>query len=381
MNKNTYRAMTKSILLVILIMAIPNMLMLGQSDYYATDSLMSVGIKLVDGGDKENSRTCQVEKKDMIVRYSPYEVKEFGYKDGRVYLSKQVQLQGTVKKVFLERLYKGKATLYYYRGKDIKTFFIENDTTLFLEIPRYNKDEINYRKQLMDLTSDCPNISDATKLVTYNKKSLTKLISRYNNCELKPFPHFKYGVTTGYEFAKLIPSSQNESEYINYFNFKYDGGLTLGLFIDNPIWTSDFSLHAEFYYSKHGYSYNERVDIKDIDFIVNISTLKLPVLIRYIYLSDKFRPFINVGGVVAYNIKNENLLYETTISNNIIEINGFSEPSLISSSQAGWSVGFGYECKLNLKNSLFFELRYNKLYTNNNALNQSVITILTGINF
>ena len=109
----------------------------GQNEYYSIDSSIYVGVKLIDGGAILNSRICQVKKDGEVVEYSPYEVKEYGFKDGRVYVSKEIQLSDSSKRrVFLERLYKGKANLYYYRAKGIKTYYIETDSGTFNRIAK-----------------------------------------------------------------------------------------------------------------------------------------------------------------------------------------------------------------------------------------------------
>jgi hypothetical protein len=370
-----------SIWLILLIAFFP-VLSFGQTEYYSTDSATSAGIELVDGSALVNSRLCQVKKGAEIIEYTPYEVKEFGFKDGRVYISKEIQLPDTSKKVFLERLQKGRLTLYYYRAKGIRTYFIERDSTLFVEIPKQNTVNQHYSDQLSILTHDCTNVSDACKLVKYNKRSLSELIARYNNCELKPFPHFRYGLLVGYEFLKLNPlSSQNE--FLEYFNFHYDGSFSIGLFLDQPVFVSDFSLHAELIYSKHGYSYNKLIDNKDLDFVANISSLKLPFLLRYVYPSNKFRPFVNTGLIASYIIKNETLLYETIITQDKIVINDTETNTLIDDVQIGFSIGGGIENELNSKHSLFFELRYNNLYNYGDSEFRGIsnINILTGINF
>jgi outer membrane protein W len=353
----------------------------GQSEYFSTDSTSSYGIKLVDGGDIINSQLCQVKKGDKVLQYTAYEVKEFGFKDGRVYVSKEIQIADSSKRVFLERLEKGNTTLYYYRGKGLKTFFIQKDSTLFVEMPKQDTEE-DYSTRLLKLTEDCSNVSDACKLVNYNKKSLSKLISRYNQCELKPFPHFKYGFLIGYEFLRLIPSSEQDDK-LEYFDYKYDGGFTIGIFLDNPILVSDFSLHAELLLSKHGYSYNKLVDNKDLDFVSNFTSLNVPLLLKYAYPSNKNRPFINIGINGTYLIKNKTLLYETTINETTIEINDTEIKSMISDFQLGYVIGGGLEYKLNYKKSLFFELRYCNQYSQGDSefLGNSTFSVLTGINF
>ena len=173
------------------------MLSFGQTEYFSTDSTASHGVELIDGGELINSQFCRVKKGEKTIEYTPYEVEEFGFKNGRVYISKEIQIADSSKRVFMERLHNGNTTLYYYRGKGIKTFFIQKDSTLFIEIPKQDTAKEDYSNQLSNLTNDCPSVLDASKLVRYNKKSLSKFIARYNKCELKPFPSFKYGLTVG----------------------------------------------------------------------------------------------------------------------------------------------------------------------------------------
>jgi hypothetical protein len=372
----------KYLYILFLIVFFP-ILTFGQNEYFSTDITTSTGIKLIDGGDLINSKLCQVKKGNGIIEYTPYEVKEFGFKDGRVYVSKEIQLSDSTKKVFLERLYEGKTTLYYYKEKGRKSFFIEKDGSLFVELQKRNRDNKSYNEQLSDITNDCSNVAGAVNLVNYNKKSITKLVSRYNNCELKPFPHFRYGVTLGYEFMKLVTPSGNQNEDIKYFDFKYDGSYAIGLFIDNPISVSDFSLHSELYFSKHGFSYNKRIANEDIDFVANLSTLKVPLLIRYAIPSNKIRPFINIGMVGSLNIRNKTQLYTTTISENKIEIGDIKLSSPIDNIQFGYCMGGGMEYKLKSRNSLFFEIRYTSQYgiSNPGTLKTSGFNFVTGINF
>lgn len=356
-------------------------LFFGQEEYFSTDTTSTHGIKLVDGGDLINSQFCQVKKGAKTIQYTPYEVKEFGFKDGRVYISKEIQIADSSKRVFLERLKKGNTTLFYYSGKGLKTFFIQKDSTLFVEIPKQDTEE-DYSTQLYNLTKDCLNVSDACKLVSYNKKSLSKFITRYNKCEIKPFPHFRYGLLFGYEFSRLILSSEH-NDHLEYFDYKSDGDFSIGFFLDNPILVSDFSLHLELQFSRHGYSYYALVDNKDQDFVANFTSLNVPLQLRYTYPSNKIRPFLNVGIMGTYFIKNEINQYETIINETIIEINDTEIKSMIGDFQLGYVIGGGLEYKLNFKKSLFFELRYSNQYNQGDYEfhGNSILSVLTGINF
>lgn len=374
--------MMKYLYILVLIAFFP-ILTFGQKGYFSTNTTKSTGIKLIDGGALTNSKLCQVKKGDKIVEYSPYEVREFGFDDGRVYVSREIQTSDSTKKVFLERLCEGETNLYYYIEKGRKSFFIEKNGSLFFELQKRNKDNRTYTEQLSDVTNDCSNVADAVKYIGYKKKSIARFIERYNTCVERPFPHFRYGLTLGYELAKLVTPSDNLADDLKYLDFNYAGGLAIGLFIDNPILVSDVSLHGEVCFSKQGFSYNKRIDDKDIDFVANLSTLKVPLLIRYTYPSNKIRPFANLGLVGSFNIRNKCQLYETTISKSKIEIVDAKLSSAIDNIQLGYCMGGGMEYKLKSRNSLSFEMRYTNQYgiVNPETLRISGFSLVTGITF
>ena len=376
-------------LYLILVIIHFSVLSFGQNAYISTDSTGTSGIKLIDGGDLRNSMFCQEIRGDSIIKYSPYELKEYGFKNGEVYVSKNIQIADSSKRVFLECLNRGKTTLYYYKGKNIQTFFIEKDSTPFVELPKKNLKKINYSEQLLSITKDCPNVTDACKLTGYSKKSLTKLIERYNNCELKPFPHFKYGIIIGYEFSRLtLANAVNEwVTYINdplrYFKNTHDGSFSSGIFIDNPILVSDFSLHVELLYYKHGYSSSESSENGDFDFVANYTLINVPILIRYTYPSNSIRPFANIGLNGSYFIKKEALLDESTIETDAVITNRINLTSLFDNYLLGYVIGTGIEFKLNFRNALFLELRYIHQYglDNPKSLQIAGFNLLTGISF
>ena len=384
--KTNYSGMRDKLSFLFIIIFLVPFKIFGQNNFVEFDSLTSVGIKVVDCGDRSNSSLCQVKNGEKILKYSPYEVIKYGFKDGRVYVSKEIHINDTsVQRVFLERLVNDKTTLYYYNGKAIRTFFIEKDSTLFIELSRndYQNNKNGFHEKLFNITSDCRNVSDATKLVLYNKRSLSKLIQRYNNCELKPFPFFKYGLTFGYGFTKLSPSSPGELYYPSGINFKYDPGYILGLFIDCPILASDLSFRSELLYSKNGYSYDHAGDSEIIDLVINTTSLSMPVLLRYTLPTYKVRPFFELGGIYTYNIRNEGIEFKSSKNNDIITVLNASYSPLISDIQVGYSFGGGVQFSLGYRNILSLGLRYNNLYrvSDKGSLNEKTIHLISSISF
>lgn len=355
----------------------------GQSEYFSTDSSTSVGIKLKDGGDLINSQLCQVKEGDKVIQYTPYEVKEYGFKNGRVYISKEISIADSTEKVFLERLYKGETTLYYYKGKGVKTYFIEKDSTVFVEIPKEDKTEKPYFELLLDYTADCPNVSDACKLVSYNKKSVSKLISRYNNCELKPFPVIKYGLFFGMVKSKLVLNSSSSDEVLLNASFKYDNNFYLGLFVDAPISASDFSIFSSLGFYQSSFSSNILIGTYDFDVLINQTTIKVPLMIRYTFPSLNFRPYFNIGLNYSYNLRNESIIYKGEINNNSIQYQTPEKDDLIYDHQLGYACGMGIQYQINYKRALFVEMRFNKEYSmkSEDMFNKNTIEIISGINF
>lgn len=349
--------------------------------YYSTDSVTYVNAKLIGGGDLNNSKFIRVKKKGELVKYTPYEVEEYAFKDGRVYVSKEIQITGFPDKVFLERLATGDVTLYYYKGENTKMFFIENDSLGLVELPKHKQDKNKaYKDELLNITADFPRAGKAVSLLNYRKKPLSNFLKRYNQLDL--FPELKYGLLLGSETAKLVPGNNSELKKLKEIDLKFNQGLAFGIFLDYPLAMSDFSLHSEVFYSHHRFNFFDSTPGTDLDFVATTSTLHIPLFIRFSPQKQKFQPFLNAGSVISFNIRNQSLLSKTSKSENLIEIRLVEENS-ISPFQIGLSAGGGMEYRLNHKNFVFFELRYTRQYgiPEFGYLSPTAINLFTGISF
>lgn len=363
----------------------------GQDDYFVIDNVINI-MNVLDNGDLINGRICQVKTGREIIEYTPYEVSEYGFKNGQVYVSKEIQLADSAKRVFLECLHNGETSLYYYRGKGQKTFFIEKDSSLFVELPKKTPANEHYSERLLSLTRDCQNVADASKLVAYNKKPLTKFIARYNACELKPFPHFKYGIVVGLGFSKLVPSykTHEESKYMtiirdsefDYFDYEYDSKFSVGVFIDNPILASDFSIHTELLFSQYKNSYSYTSEVKKINLKIDLTTLTVPVLLRYTVPVNNFRPYFNLGPAYSYHIKNESILHKSILmAHDVSDLTKTTLESVMPSHEIGYAIGCGLEFDLDFRRSIFFEVRYDNQFgiSSDFSSKKSFIKFSTGI--
>ena len=343
-------------LIVLLLFMIPIGISGQVKNYYTKDSIVVIGIKLIDAGSKANAQYVSIERGITLL---PDDISEYGFKNTQVYVSKEISIDDTIKRVFLEKLTAGKIRLYYYEG-DTKLFFVEKDGFPLVEISKNTENnKTAYKAQLMEIAEDCPAVAEVTDFVGYNKRSFTRFFNHYNKCASRPFPHIRYGIKAGYEWSKISVIKEKMPHIMKSFNFDYRGALSVGLFADMPIMASDLSVNMSINYSQHKYSFDTFADDEYFDFDVNMSSLKTPVFVRYSFPTNQFRYFIQSGGLIEYNFNKSVLLYR---SGERITVEGQKTPVVINDNRFGFSLCTGLECKLTKRHSLFFELSFNQLY-------------------
>jgi hypothetical protein len=355
-----------------------------QNDYYATDSLIISGVKLVEGGEIINSRFCQIKKGESIIRFTPEEITEYGFGNGVSYFSREIKLNGTPVRVFLRRLVQGKINLYSFKNELVRMYIIEDENMMLTYIPiKEFTTRQNYRDVLSQAMADCPATENTIKLVRFNHHSMTELVNRYNNCIDKPFPYFRFGILAGYQLSRLNVPGKFKNDLTYQFKYKYESSIHAGAFAEIPIRTSDFSVFTEVSFSKVGYSYTRRTNRTDVDFVTNLVSATIPLMLRYNMPVNKVRPFFQMGGSIQAHIRNESMLFETNIERNTATIVMIASSPLQSNINPGLTAGTGLEFKLNYKRSLFFEARYSyfPLISIHDKLESSQINLNTSINF
>lgn len=335
-----------------------------QVSYIVTDTALIDSIKIVDRRSIKNSQLCERIIITTPVFYTPYDILEYGLANGMVYISKDLTIGDSTSRVFLERLATGKITLYYYRNEVMKFYILEKEGINSIQMPKKSpgQSKADYKDVLDSAFNDCSEISDAVKLTGYQKKKIALLTERYNKCSNKPFPFFKIGVLAGYGFSDLnyIAGVGNyffkqENKYFKNADFKYDGGVIFGLFIDQPISVSDFSIHPEIYFTSNNYFSAYEMDDYYIEVKINTSSINFPLLFRYALPFPKARPYLNAGIIYAYQFKDD-------FSSMTMPEDEGEYPAPVVTNQIGLSAGAGYQIDLNYRMRLYIDLRYNYLY-------------------
>jgi hypothetical protein len=350
----------------------------GQKGYYSTDSITFSGIDLVDGSIKMNQRFCQIKKGEEILKYSPYEVKEYGFQNGLTYKSFEIKLNDQVTRYFLERVIEGKINLYLLRTEGGVKYYMETDRSGLEELPAINDE---YRDLLAIRVSDSPEALHNIPFVRLKKHNLIRLIKDYNNDYIRLFPRIQYGFTIGITSDKL--SAVDKESLYSIPDYKSDLSISAGAFIDLPVNASNFSFHPEVYYKRNGTSKAFDQGNTSHDLVINYSCINIPLLFRYSILKDKLSPYFQGGPVYSRIIKNESALYEYRSVDNNIYIDVINSP-VLQKNRGGFSVGSGVISNYESKYSWFAELRYSKFYNlkqENKLINHSEFSLGIGLLF
>lgn len=351
-----------------------------QSSYYIKDSTTFSGIKLLDGGSVDNSLFCEVSEQGKVTRYSPSQVKEFGFSDGRIFKSFPVKINDSVSRYFLERLVSGKVILYYLKLKKGEERFYLTDSC-DIDLVELLQPEEQYRVTLQSLITDNPVAGQNIQYVKLKKPGLTRFVKGYDNNVNRPFPRFQYGFTLGLNLSGFSAVDSRSIYSVPDYGNKLN--ISIGAFADIPLNFTNFSFHPEIHYRRTGTSVAFLYNGNGNDLVITYSSLCIPLLLRYSIIKNKTSPYFELGPVYTRAVRNKSVIYEYDVTGNDIFINLVDSP-IMQKNLGGFSVGTGFISKYGEPFSWFGEVRYSKFYNlkkEDKLLNIGEITIGGGLIF
>src|SRR5688572_9769045 len=194
--------------LTVIVVALFSHCSVSQDSYIATDSSMNTGMKIMEGGAKDNAQFIRVNVNGKIVRYTPDNLQEYGLKDGGSFHSFNISSNGVEKGYFFERLFKGRYSIYYLPDNmGSSTFYITpNDTIPLAGIPREKDQYINF---LVDYVRDCPLAVKNAAHIKMTKNGLVRFFMNYENCSKSHMARFRYGINAGMAIVKFTPGNNS----------------------------------------------------------------------------------------------------------------------------------------------------------------------------
>lgn len=358
----------------------------GQKYYYKTDSTHVEGIFLLMDNPSVNAKICQQLLGQDTLAFGPEEVKEYGFFNGQTFYSREIDINGTTELVFLERIVEGNVGLYYYPGQRGKRLFVELEGEL-TELTNTNG-ERDYRALLMGISQSCEYLRDQPRKIPFTMSAITKFIKLLNECKPRYLPRPSFGFTGGYINARLLRPEGVRNRFLVNTNFVPANSWIAGVYADIPIFREYVSLRPEIHYSTSQF-YSLEVNENFIyDLFLDLSTVHLPLLIRYTAPSYRLRPFVQAGGQIGIQYFNESRFYTTTLIDSPIYgdlLNVAFQPGeeFMGNLKYSLSFGTGVHYAISPMKTLFLEIRFNR-YTfpilDRNLVEQDLF-FMTGISF
>ncbi len=349
-----------------------------QDSYFATDSSVFSGVSILNGGFENGKRIIRVSTTDRVFKFTAEDIKEYGMTDGTVFVSKEIELWGKNQMVFLELLFNGKHKLYQYTEGKYPRFFIEKENEFFTELVEENK---KYRIQLNTIFNGYPQISGNVKLLKFKKKYLIKLLENLNKNLNRPVPHTKIGLSAILNQPSLNVPDDIKNKYLSGLSFERNKTFGLGVYIETPIEMSNLTLKVGLNYQNSSLSGNKQKDSIETDIVVNLSSVDVPIMLRYTIPKFRWMPFFNLGGNFMHNIKTSNDFFVSERKENTIIIKKIEDLKVINRSMVGFFLGTGVQYQLNYRCYISSEIQYSRFFSAEHSVGIDQIQLIVSFSF
>lgn len=344
-----------------------------RTDFIATDSTINSGVKLIKATPQKNARFIRVRDNKGTLNYTPEDLQSYGFKNGQVFESHTLTMNGVQQNWFLRRVFKGKHSIYFLPvDKQKKLFILPHDSLPMQEIPKQGLKEF-----LTKYVDDCEKSKINVRHVKLNENSIGRFFRDYQGCSSSSLPRVRYGFFAGLNVTGL---SSNDADAVTSIP-EYDQmvGFQVGFRVISPIGRSNFAFVTgpvfQNFKSSHEFEDNNRA----YDLVINQSRLNLPLMLRYTFHKLKSNPFIELGPGYSKFLYGRNTLYsyETIDDNILIDIDENS--AAIAEDQVGFSAHAGAIINYDANLSISCKIGFKKWYAVNSSesltVNQIALTL------
>ena len=325
----------------------------------------------------QNSRQCEFKRNidQEPDTYLPFDIKSYRIENSKFYVSKEVTLNDSTEKVFLEYLVDGIVNLYYLKVLDDEYYFIEKDSSMYQlsnsEIEYINKngekyvgDSKKYMGTLIYLFRDSPQTSKDVRSTSFDYRSLINITKEYHNSVCKDYQCIDFTRSTK-STIYLEPNVGMISSRMGLKTSEHHA------FNTNPV----FGVNLRFTPMRAHYLWNVSVGLSysmndfngDFDNTLYFSgteifrihaaysVVRIPVMIEYSFPGKKLQPFLTLG----FN----NLLIVNPDCSIIVNSSNFHNIGQeiapdFRKYQFGIFAGVGIRFKINDKSYIYFKGNY-----------------------
>ena len=265
----------------------------------------------------QNSRHCEFKKNheaDPEI-FPPGEIKAYKFDNGKFYVSKDITLEDTEKKVFLEILLDGIVDLFYYKAKDDEYFFVEKNEKLHQlsnneieirngNVVKYVRNSNQYKGALTYLFQESPELKNKINDTRFTYRSLINITKDYHENVCDDYKCVDYTRSTnrpvylephialvnswlGLKSSNDLSLNTKAAIGIN-FRFKplkvhYLWNVLLGISYSTNTLQGDF---INSLYNYEDITYRIRTDY---------TIIRVPIMLEYSFPAKTIQPFLSVG--------------------------------------------------------------------------------------
>ena len=338
-------------------------------------------------GDIFNAQYVNFNDGKTLMKYTPDQINYWGVEDSRIFISKTIIEDDYEKQVFLEYIIRDNVSLYIYTAENQGIrYFVQKGVDPIRELKmgrRVNEQgmEVVYQEYLgilRILFDDCEETKEQIPSTSFGLPGFTKIVKNYNNCidpegvfferKIKKENIVDIEVLLGYNIPQfsitnkgdehwyyLQESTVEPKSYLSYglnvaFNLPKLKGVSLSLGAVFGKWKFD---------AIYEYELNPPIDMERRIFAYKYTVVTLPIIVRYTYRLNKFKPFVNVGFSYTMMPKNNmELINETYYTDGTVDRNKVYPNILFESRHSGFEAGIGMKYELLEFADIHFEVRY-----------------------
>lgn len=333
---------------------------------------------------------------DKAREYFPYQIKGYRFINGKYFISSNVELNGEIKKVFLEWLIKGKLNMLAYNNslKDIRYFMQIRDSSM-IELKNTKKtvktkyvdkytftndtsssegrDYIVEKKEYIGTLNYClqdwPKIKPELSGLSLNRNALISIAKDYHNyscpneeCIIfegsKWAPVLSVGVAIGYNLTNVQTPYPSHIETSKNFPI----GLLLN-FSKLPLVSKNLSLEADMFYLDQQYNYDKNL-IKQYyppvsGSLFELQQLRIPIFLKYKFPINQISPFI--GGGATINYRKSTITGMEYLINKVID-GVWPMDEIFASYQVGWNLQIGFSVNIMPEISVEYSFCYERMH-------------------
>lgn len=276
--------------------------------YIVTLQYDTVFLKIDYRSRAKSYELCRTKGGSSIKEYSPEELSGYGFVNDKCFES------GIIERSFVEVLVRGEPSLYRHGS----SYYIKKDETLYhleqgeIKIEHNAKRDSRWKGLLAFITHDCLSGHEALKKLTFDERSITELIIQYNNCRQSQFTVYKTTKSwTKVEAGIVLGVTRSTLTVDNTKSHDHSVGPSIGLTlaVSSPRVSSRMGLQPEVHVSRADYSLMQVAKGASYtvyeDTYINVTTVSVPLLIRYSFPERKYALKLSAGMNVDLHVKSD----------------------------------------------------------------------------